>query len=281
MQLSSEIIEEYQKCMKNRKKVLQHNSKIKKRARVINAIFALFFLCIPIAYYKPIYIPGIYGDQLETTVQSEYIHLVSTGWTNIRDIESYLNEYRETKGYSYLILGDEIYKIHEIPSILQRHPQWGFLFTPAFYVINTAITMIKRATHSCVSMIVLLQDSGNGIFRIEQIGDVLGNGVWVISLHMLYWILVKLYNICITSPFDTDGNHNHNNKELTQASRWVFIPNQNNEDEDEEDDSPKLIMFQEVVNVINSPIEMENLPLFHEYIYNAYTLITQSQPKHE
>jgi hypothetical protein len=269
MEIPNDIILEYKKCIKLRKNTIVHNEKIKKKVRWMNAIFTLFFLSTFAAYYRPTYISGIYGDQLEYLVQSEYIYLVSNGWTNKNEIDSYLSEYREKKGHSYLVLGHEIYYIKDIPSMIEEKYS---CISPIFYTISVFISVIRRISESCMSIMVLIKDSGNGIFRIDHIGSVLGNGVWIVSLHMLYWIILQIYYICTKSPFKAKLY-----SETTQISpyfQWVFI----NLDEDEEYDGPKLIPLDEMIHTINYPIPMENLPIIYEWIYNKITCMTD---KHE
>lgn len=260
VEISNELMDEYKNCMKRRKKTLSINKKIKKRVRLLNAFFLFIILCIGFLYYKPKYVPGFYGEELENRVQSEYMSIVSQGWKNKNEIDSYLSEYRDEKSFSYLILGDNIYKIDEIHTILQEHMFWRMAYIP----ISSLIPLGNRIINAFMSMLVFLEDSGNGVFRIEHIGNVLGNAVWIASLHIVYWIVMKFYYLCITYSNNIDSNAQYKIRDMIESPpKWIYIMNT----DDYDYDGPKVLLFEEMIRIVNDPIQVENPPMIYSILF--------------
>lgn len=255
MEISDEFINDYKKCMKTRKKILYINQKIKKRVRLLNAFFLIMAMCAWVAYYNPKYVSGFYGKDLENMVQNEYMNIISQGWTNKNEIDSYLQEYQYQKSFSYLMLGDNIYKIDEIHNLLKEHVFWRIAYIP----ISSFIPLANRIIKTFMSMLVFLEDSGNGIFRIEHIGNVLGNAVWIASLHMVYWILMKFYYLC-KSPNNIHSHIGQEYNTIIESPKWVYITNT------EEYDGPKVLLFDEMIKIMNHPVEIEKPPILYSIL---------------
>jgi len=255
MEISNELMDEYKNCMKIRKKTLYINQQMRKRVRLLNAFFLFLILGAGFAYYKPKYVSGFYGEELENRVQTEYMNIVSQGWKNKNEIDSYLQEYRYQKSFSYLMLGDHIYKIDEIHNLLKEHVIWRIAYIP----ISSLIPLGNRMIQTCMSMLVFLEDSGNGVFRIEHIGNVLGNAVWIASLHIIYWILIKFYYLC-RSP-NMINNNQDAKQEMIESPKWIYIVNT------EDYDGPKVILFEEMIRIVNNPIKVDTLPFLYSTLF--------------
>ena len=263
MEITNELLDEYKKCMKTRKKTLYMNEKIRKRVRILNSLFFLLIMCMGVVYYKPKYVSGFYGEQLDNMVQHEYMNIVSQGWKNKNEIDAYLSEYRYQKSFSYFILGDNIYTIDEIHSILKENAFWRILYIP----VSSMIPLGNRMIHSFMSMIVFLEDSGNGVFRIEHIGNVLGNAVWIASIHMIYWIVMKFYHFCMRSPSSNNiDDTQYKNRDITESPKWVYIMNS------EDYDGPKVLLFDEMIRIMNHPIEIEKPPILYSILFPFHFL---------
>lgn len=252
-----DFIHEYKRCLKKRNEVFSYNQKIKKRVRTTHTLFALFFLCVVYFYWKPQYVQGVYGTILEQQVQAEYAHLVESGWTNIREIQSYLQEYREKKRESYVILGNRVYRIREIrQGILQS--KWGILVKPVFNAGTLASTFAKRTYTSVVSLYILLKDSGNGIIRIQQLGDVAASGIWIFFMHLLYWTFLSFRKTCNTIRDDQRETQKESPNSVSWQNGWVLIRDEEN---------THVVLFYDMVDIINHPLERVEPPVVYAWIY--------------
>jgi hypothetical protein len=258
----NDFIDEYKKCLKLREEIIVYNKKVKKKVRITHFLCALFFLCGAYLYLKPEYMQGIQGDALEDHIQAEYVHLVANGWTDIREIRSYLQEYRENKQNSYVILGNTNYVIQEIPDIL-LNSKWGVLAEPAIRAGAVVCVFGQRAYTSVVSLFILLKDSGKGVINIQHLGDVVANGIWVFSLHLLYWVILWFRRMCATFIY-----RNNNERmgiedtayadSLIRENRWVLVRNNEN---------TRVVMFYDMVDIINHPLVKIEVPPVYAWIY--------------
>jgi len=244
----TQIIEEYKKCMKIRKKTNTYNEKMKKKVQATHLAIALFFLSCTYLYYRPAYVQGIYGDHLEQTIQHEYSQLVSTGWTNINEIQSYLQEYRENKQKSYIVLGDSIYYVSEIPHLLSTS-YYGPVFKPILDAGALFMTAGKRGYLAMDSVFVFLTDSSRGIFSVQHVGDMIGNGIWVLSLHMIYLAFLMFRNVF------------RNNTSLTTtvpAKSWILV---------RDEEYTNVVLLEDMIDTINHPIGIYEPPRLYVWIY--------------
>lgn len=248
--MEDDIIYEYKKCMKIRKTTQTYNEKMKKTVRATHLVIVLFFLSCTYLYYQPSYVQGICGDHLEQTIQQEYTHLVSTGWSNINEIQSYLQEYRENKQKSYIVLGDSIYYISEIPHLLLTSPYYGAAFRPILHVGALFMTTGQRAYLAMDSVFVFLTDSSRGIFSVQHMGDMIGNGIWVLSLHMIYLVFIMFRNVF----------RNNNTAIMSVDDKsWVLV---------RDEEYTHAVLFGDMIDIINHPIEIYEPPRLYAWIYS-------------
>lgn len=248
-----DIIDEYKKSLKKRNEIVEYNKKIKKRVRITHTLVALFFLCISYAYLNPQYIHGFHGIALEQQIQAEYAHLVATGWTDIREIQSYLQEYRENKQTSYVVLGKTVYRTDEISKLLLQS-KWRVIIKPVIDVASLVYVFAKRGYASVAALFIFMKDSGNGVIRIQQLGDVAASGIWFFFLHFLYlsflWFRGTIYR------HHRPPIYNINNSDIVEYPILV-----------RDDDNTQIVMFYDMVDIINHPVERINPPIIYKWIY--------------
>lgn len=248
MNVKEEFIEEYKKALKKRNKILAYNQKIKKKVRTTHTLFALFFLYLAYVSINPQYVEGIQGDALESQVQAEYLHLVATGWNDIRDIQLYLQEYRENKQHSYLVLGNTVYRTHEIPELL-LHSKWGVLVKPLLDIATLVSVFFQRGYASISSLFLLLKDSGNGTIHIQQLGDVAASGIWVFLLHLWYGAFLWFRNTLLYCKEE--------NMEEYQGYPILVRG----------EEGTHVVMYYDMIDIINHPPKQIEPPIAYAWIY--------------